>query len=241
MFGAANARLPAAMLPAALAVAAVVAAPSGTIPALDSHSSHHLLVTRLNGVHNATQVVSVTSTSYRSTTATVRAFAKTRSGWRQVAGPWSAWIGQAGFAPPGHKREGDLRTPSGSFTFSFMFGVDRNPGVHYRWRHAGPDDYWDDDSASPRYNLWTDIRRHSAGRSPEPLHVTPSYADVAAIHYNAARTPGRGSAIFLHVTHHSPTTGCIALPKSQLIELLRWLRPRDHARIIMGPTATVTR
>lgn len=241
MTGWATARVPAAILPAALAVAAVIAAPGGTIPALDSRSSHHLLVNRLRGIHHATQVISVTSASYRSTTATVRAFAKTASGWHQVAGPWSAWIGQQGFAPPGQKREGDLRTPSGSFTFSFMFGVGPNPGVHYSWRHAGRFDYWDDDPASPRYNLWTNIRHHDAGRSPEPLHVTPSYEDVAAIDYNAARTPGRGSAIFLHVTHHSPTTGCIALPRRHLLRLLRWLRPRDHARIIMGPTATVTR
>ena len=73
------------------------------------------------------------------------------------------------------------------------------------------------------------------------MHVRPSYEDVAAINYNAARTPGRGSAIFLHVSHHDPTTGCISLPRAELIRLLRWLRPADHARIIMGTTATVTR
>jgi L,D-peptidoglycan transpeptidase YkuD (ErfK/YbiS/YcfS/YnhG family) len=122
-----------------------------------------------------------------------------------------------------------------------MFGVDANPGVHYRWRHASRSDYWDDDPASARYNLWTNIHRHSAGRSPEPMHVRPSYEDVAAINYNAARTPGRGSAIFLHVSHHDPTTGCVSLPRGELIRLLRWLRPADHARIIMGTTATVTR
>jgi L,D-peptidoglycan transpeptidase YkuD (ErfK/YbiS/YcfS/YnhG family) len=71
--------------------------------------------------------------------------------------------------------------------------------------------------------------------------VQPSYDDVAAIAYNTARVPGRGSAIFLHVTHHSPTSGCVALPRPELLKLLRWLNPRDHPRIIMGRTATVTR
>lgn len=241
MSGEATARLPAAFLPAALVAAMIVAAPGPSQARLEAGPAPHLLVDRLKGVHNATQVISVTSRSYHSTTATVRAFAKTRSGWRQVAGPWSAWIAERGFAPPGQKREGDLRTPSGSYTFSFMFGVDPNPGVHYRWRHAHRYDYWDDDPASARYNLWTDIRRHNAGRSPEPLHVRPAYEDVVAINYNASRTPGRGSAIFLHVTHHSPTTGCVALPRGELLQLLRWLRPADHARIIMGRTATVTR
>jgi L,D-peptidoglycan transpeptidase YkuD (ErfK/YbiS/YcfS/YnhG family) len=71
--------------------------------------------------------------------------------------------------------------------------------------------------------------------------VQPSYDDVAVIGYNVARTPGRGSAIFLHVTHHSATSGCVALPRPEVLTLLRWLNPKDHARIIMGQTATVTR
>jgi L,D-peptidoglycan transpeptidase YkuD (ErfK/YbiS/YcfS/YnhG family) len=204
-------------------------------------SSPDLLVTRLDGLHDATQVISVTTAHYGSTHATVRAFAKSAGGWKQVAGPWSAWIGRAGFARPGHKREGDGTTPSGSYRFSFFFGVDPKPRVHFPWRHAAPFDVWDDDPASPRYNRWVDTRRHSAGRDPEPLHVQPSYDDVAVIAYNTSRIPGRGSAIFLHVTHHSPTSGCVALPRPELLVLLRWLNPRDHPRIIMGRTATVTR
>ncbi|MGN6473064.1 MAG: L,D-transpeptidase family protein [Mycobacteriales bacterium] len=196
---------------------------------------------QLNGVHNATQVISVISSGYGTTTATVRAYAKRNGRWHQVFGPWSGWIGYNGFAPPGQKREGDGRTPSGSYTFSFFFGVDRNPGVHYRWRHAYTYDKWDDDPASPRYNEWVDSRRHSAGRSPEPMHTLPQYEDGAAIGYNLARVPGRGSAIFLHVTHHRPTLGCVSLPRADVIRLLRWLRPAAHARIIMGTAATVTR
>ncbi len=196
---------------------------------------------QLKGLHNATQVISVVSSGYGTTTATVRAFTKHNGRWHEAFGPWSAWIGYNGFAPAGQKREGDGRTPSGSYTFSFFFGVDRDPGVRYRWRHAHPYDKWDDDPASPRYNEWVDTRRHDAGRSPEPLHVLPQYEDVAAINYNAARTPGLGSAIFLHVTHHRPTLGCVSLPRPDVIRLLRWLRPGAHARIIMGTAATVTR
>ncbi|HWC36774.1 MAG TPA: L,D-transpeptidase family protein [Mycobacteriales bacterium] len=223
-------------------LAAVLGA--GAVPAATATTRHPAigaLPTRLKGVHDATQVISVVANGYGTTTATVRAFAKRGGTWHEVFGPASAWIGSAGFAPPGAKREGDARTPSGSYTFSFFFGVDRNPGVHFRWRHANSFDYWDDDPASPRYNEWVNARRHSAGRSPEPLHVVPSYRDVAAINYNAERTPGRGSAIFLHVTHHSATTGCIALPRADVVRLLRWLRPAAHPRIIMGTAATVTR
>jgi L,D-peptidoglycan transpeptidase YkuD (ErfK/YbiS/YcfS/YnhG family) len=219
---------------ATLAIPVATHASSRTVP-------QRLLVTRLKGVHNATQVISVTTAHYGSTHATVQAFAKSAAGWKRVAGPWSAWIGRNGFARPGAKREGDGKVPSGSYHFSFFFGVDRKPKVHYPWRHAASYDVWDDDPTSARYNTWVDTRHHSAGSDPEPLHVQPSYDDVAVIAYNTARVAGMGSAIFLHVTHHSATSGCVALPRPELMRLLRWLNPRDHARIIMGRTATVTR
>jgi len=229
-----------AVVAALLAIAATVGVPAAT-QASGRHQSHRLLVLRLKGVHNATQVISVTTPHYGSTHATVQAFAKNAHGWHRVAGPWSAWIGRNGFAHPGGKREGDGKVPSGSYHFSFFFGVDPNPGVRYRWRHASRHAFWDDDSSSLRYNTWVDDRHNSPGANPEPLHVQPSYDDVAAIAYNTARTPGLGSAIFLHVTHHSATSGCVALPRAHILQLLRWLKPRDHARIIMGRTATVTR
>jgi L,D-peptidoglycan transpeptidase YkuD (ErfK/YbiS/YcfS/YnhG family) len=229
-----------AVVATVLTIAALVAMPVATHASI-RQPTHRLLVTRLKGVHDATQVISVTTAHYGSTHRTVQAFAKSSTGWHRVAGPWSAWIGRNGFARPGEKREGDGTVPTGSYHFSFFFGVDANPGVRYPWRHATTADVWDDDSSSPRYNTWVDTRRHSAGRDPEPLHVQPSYDDVAVIAYNTSRTPGRGSAIFLHVTHHSATSGCVALPRPDVLTLLRWLNPRDHARIIMGQTATVTR
>jgi L,D-peptidoglycan transpeptidase YkuD (ErfK/YbiS/YcfS/YnhG family) len=226
---------------AAVTIGLAPAAVAGTPPPLTATAPthHHLLVTRLKGIHNATQVISVTNPHYGSVHAKVQAFQKTSSGWRRVFGPWHSWIGRNGFAHPRHKREGDGKIPSGSYHFSYMFGVDANPGVHYHWRHAGPDDYWNDDSTTGRYNTWVHGRAN-AGAAPEPLHVAP-YDYAAVIGYNLSRTPYRGSAIFLHVTHHSPTSGCVALARGDVVSLLRWLQPGDHARIIMGRTATVTR
>jgi L,D-peptidoglycan transpeptidase YkuD (ErfK/YbiS/YcfS/YnhG family) len=229
-----------------LAAITALALVSLALVGLSAHDSahaagHRSLATRLIGIGDATQVISVISSGYGDTTATVRAFTKRDGKWHEVFGPWSAWLGYNGFAPPGAKREGDGRTPSGSYGFSFFFGVDSNPGVHYPWRHAAPDDVWDDDPASPRYNEWVDDRHHSAGRDPEPMHVVPSYRDGAVIAYNTKRVPGRGSAIFLHVTHHSATNGCVSLPRPDVIKVLRWLQPTDHPRIVMGTAATVTR
>ena len=84
----------------------------------------------------------------------------------EVFGPWTARVGYNGIAAPGAKREGDGRTPSGTYGFGFFFGVDANPGVAYPYRRAYSYDYWDDDPASSRYNEWVDARSASPGRSP---------------------------------------------------------------------------
>jgi L,D-peptidoglycan transpeptidase YkuD (ErfK/YbiS/YcfS/YnhG family) len=197
-------------------------------------------VTRLSGVGNAGQVIAVSASGYGVTTATYTAYQRTATGWQQVFGPWIANIGRNGFAPQGAKHEGDGRTPSGSFGFAFFFGVDANPGVRFEYR-AIPGRWivWDDDPSSPNYNEWIDNRVQSAGIAPEPMDVS-AYAYGAVIDYNAARTPGLGSAIFMHVSDGSTTAGCVALPTTELLDVLRWLDPRQSPRIIMGTSASIT-
>jgi L,D-peptidoglycan transpeptidase YkuD (ErfK/YbiS/YcfS/YnhG family) len=180
------------------------------------------------------QLITVTAASHSSTYATLRAY-RVVSGKRiKVFGPWTARVGYNGIAKPGRKREGDGRTPSGKYGFSFFFGVLADRGFSFRYRRAYSDDYWDDDPASARYNEWVDIRRHRAGSDPEPLHVVPAYDYAAVIAYNTARVPGLGSAIFLHVETGGPTLGCVSLPFAEVVRILRWLRPADRPRIVIS-------
>ena len=179
----------------------------------------------------ARQLITVTAASRSTSYATFRGYQVTGGKRVLVFGPWTARVGYNGIAAPGAKREGDGRTPSGSYGFSFFFGVDPSPGVHYSYRHAYRDDYWDDDPASSRYNEWVDAAAASPGRDPEPLHNVPAYDYAAVIAYNTARTPGRGSAIFLHVAAGGATAGCVSLPLAELLKVLRWLRPAGQPRI----------
>jgi L,D-peptidoglycan transpeptidase YkuD (ErfK/YbiS/YcfS/YnhG family) len=181
----------------------------------------------------AGQLVTVTAASYGATQAELTAYRRAGGQWRRVFGPWIAWIGRNGMAPPGAKREGDGRTPSGTFAFGFFFGVDPDPGVHFPYRRVYPSDVWDDDPSSPLYNEWVDDRYADPGAGPEPMDVS-AYDYGAVIGYNSARTPGLGSAIFLHVNIGMPTAGCVTLPVGELLEILRWLNPAASPRIAMG-------
>ncbi len=107
-------------------------------------------VDSLVGVDGARQVIAVIADGYRDTTATLTAYQDGPGGWRQVFSPSLAYIGEAGFAPPGEKVEGDLRTPSGSYGFDFFFGVDSEPsGITFPWRSITPSDVWNDDPLEP--------------------------------------------------------------------------------------------
>jgi L,D-peptidoglycan transpeptidase YkuD (ErfK/YbiS/YcfS/YnhG family) len=101
------------------------------------------------------------------------------------------------------------------------------------YRPIGSFDVWDDDPSSPRYNLWVDDRHANPGAAPEPMDVS-AYDFGAVIAYNTARTPGLGSAIFLHINIGTPTAGCVTLPVSELLKVLRWLSPAASPQITMG-------
>ena len=215
-------------------------AASATTIAATTTSTAPLLVTHLTGVGSAGQVIAVAASGYGTNVATLTAYERRGSGWTQVFGPWLANVGRNGVAPPGAKREGDGRTPSGAFGFDFMFGVNPNPGVKFPFRAiTGTNIVWDDDPASPNYNEWIDTKTALAGASPEPMYVS-AYRSGAVIAYNDARTPGVGSAIFLHVSTGGSTAGCVALPSSELLPVLRWLDPSRRPRIVIGTLDSIT-
>ncbi len=119
-----SAASPSAAAPLARPVSASEAA--GAVP-----SAHAAAASAARGT---SQLVTVTAASRGATQAELTAYRRVDGRWRRVFGPWVAWIGRNGMAPPGAKREGDGRTPSGTFGFGFFFGVDPDPGVRFPYR-----------------------------------------------------------------------------------------------------------
>jgi L,D-peptidoglycan transpeptidase YkuD (ErfK/YbiS/YcfS/YnhG family) len=185
----------------------------------------------LSSTATVRQLITVSASSYTTTYATVRVYSVSGTKRTLVYGPWQARVGYNGVAKPGMKREGDGKTPSGTYGFSFFFGVDKNPGVSFPYRVPTINDVWDDDPRSPHYNEWVDAHDVSPGWDPERLRNPPAYDYAAVIAYNTARTPGLGSAVFLHVGTGGDTAGCVSLPVSELLKVLRLLKPADNPRI----------
>lgn len=156
-------------------------------------------------------------------------------GWSPIHGPMRAVIGPKGFAPPGEKREGDGRTPSGIFRIGTAFGYDPTIETKLDYRQATADDFWVDDPASPQYNRW--VSGKPEAKSFEKLRQD-AYRRAAVIEYNTDPVvAGAGSAIFLHVWGgpDKPTAGCVALAESGVSALLRWLDKSRKPVIVLNP------
>jgi len=195
-------------------------------------------VNRLPGTQSATELVTVTASSYGTTTASLELWQRRGGCWRHVAGPWGAWLGRSGLSA--HKHEGDGATPAGTYRFGgTAYGIAPDPGVQGAFRRLVCGDWWDEDVRSPAYNTFQHVAcgaQPSFGGDSEALwRISPQYRYFAVIEYNARpAVRGRGSAIFLHVSAGRPTAGCVSLPEGRLVRLLRWLRPAARPLVHLG-------
>jgi L,D-peptidoglycan transpeptidase YkuD (ErfK/YbiS/YcfS/YnhG family) len=61
--------------------------------------------------------------------------------------------------------------------------------------------------------------------------LTLASATVAVLASVVPAGPASASAIFLHVGTGTATAGCVSLPTSELVKVMRWLRPGARPRI----------
>lgn len=158
-------------------------------------------------------------------------------GWQRTWACGEAVAGRAGFAAPGAKREGDGRSPSGIFGISLAFGYAPTGETALPYRACTAADRWVDDPASPDYNRWV-TAPHPARSAERMRREDGLYEFGLVVDYNRDPVvPGAGSAIFVHVRGERAegTAGCLALPRAEMVTLLRLLRP--GAAAVFNPRA----
>jgi L,D-peptidoglycan transpeptidase YkuD (ErfK/YbiS/YcfS/YnhG family) len=228
-----------------VAAAAVLFASAPTSGGQAAHCAPNL-ANRLRSARSSDQLITVQASTYRTTYASLRLWARAGDGcFVPVAGPWTARLGVNGLKD--RRREGDGTTPTGAYGIGpVMYGSAPNPGVRYRYHRVRCGDWWVEDPASPHYNTFQHVpcgTRPPFRTNPPGLWQDPvAYRHLAVIQFNMRPVvPGRGSAIFLHVSKGRPTAGCISLPLGRLLTTLRWLRPAKRPLIAVGTRETFRR
>ena len=86
-------------------------------------------------------MVTITSRSWSSTTATLKAWHRGTNGhWRSVHGPVRVRLGWNGWVPAGQRRQNTGTTPAGRFTLPATFGNRVDPGARLPYTHVDGDD-----------------------------------------------------------------------------------------------------
>lgn len=196
------------------------------------------------------QVVVVTTKGSADTQGTARLFERrsVRSKWKSVGEEFPIVIGRNGLAwergsaPEGtadFKREGDGRSPAGSFPLSFAFGrPDKPAAIQLSYSKLGQYSECVDDISSTHYNKLVD--RLKVGvfdwkSSEKMLEVGPEYDLGIFVAYNSYPVRrGDGSCIFLHVWKDATTgtAGCTAMERSDLLRILNWADPKKHPYLV---------
>ncbi|WP_340266384.1 L,D-transpeptidase family protein [Sphingobium mellinum] len=143
-------------------------------------------------------------------------------------------IGRGGTCAAEDKREGDGCTPLGTWPIRAVLlrpGKVDPEGIRLPWRWVREGDGWSDDPADPAYNRPVQLPR---ALSAESLRRDDDAYDVIVVlgHNDAPPVPGRGSAIFFHLSEGRPTAGCVAVERDDMLKLLPLLRPGDMMEIV---------
>jgi L,D-peptidoglycan transpeptidase YkuD (ErfK/YbiS/YcfS/YnhG family) len=186
--------------------------------------------------------------------------------WRTGVATWwslraGAWV-KVGSAPArfgfnglsAARREGDGTTPTGLFELPSAFGIRPDPGTGLPWQAVDAGSWWDENADDPGYNTWyedcppTVCWTPSTRRTRASEHLVdarPQYDYAVVIGFNTGtdkvRPPARpsGSGIFLHVNGPGYTAGCVSLPRTAMVAMLRWLKAGENPHVAIGNQATI--
>lgn len=136
-------------------------------------------------------------------------------------------IGKNGTIPYANGREGDGKTPLGTYDLRYgLYRTDRmeRPNCALEFHPIQENDGWCDAADDPAYNRPVQLPYPA---SAERLYKDSHVYDIIIVlgHNDSPPVPDMGSAIFLHIARDGmkPTEGCVAICLEDMLELLPML------------------
>lgn len=203
------------------------------------------------------QLIVVTTSDWNEVSGSMIRYEKVGGDWIKVGDIVPVVVGKNGMAwgtgthmnvdASNQKKEGDGKAPAGAFNLSTAFGYSETTKLDagFPYRLATDRDYYVDDIESLDYNTWVSIGNEEPNepkgkwKSFERMRRNDSLYEFGIVvrHNKTPIVAGNGSAIFIHVWRDetSPTLGCTAMDKSNLLELMNWLDPIKKPLLVQAP------
>ena len=166
----------------------------------------------------AKQLIIVNSSG---SSANVTYYEKNSSSWSQLSGfTCSGYVGSNGTTSS--PKEGKAATPKGLYSVGDAFYQSDKPSTKLNTFKITNNTYWVDDPNSSYYNKkYVGNNFSSIASSGERMWEISSYKYGFVINYNTSNpVKGAGSAIFFHISHNSPTAGCVSVSESMVLKYL---------------------
>ena len=132
-----------------------------------------------------------------------------------------------------NKKEGDYTTPIGLFRLKKLyFRKDRVgiPECKMTKKIIKKDMAWCDDPNHKKYNQ--EIKVNNKNLKEKLYRKDHRYDYIITISHNEKKVPGKGSAVFIHLTNdYKPTVGCIALKKKDFEIFLKLINEKTKIKI----------
>ena len=196
----------------------------------------------VNAGAGTAQVVTVNRTSgYH---AVVTWWVHTSAGWEAMATTTDGRIGYGGLVKAHKRKQGTGTTPLGTHKLISSFGTHRaraSWALSYRKIRKG--DYWVQDNASDFYNRYRNkaaggfrwwLPSSHANSSERLKDFSTQYEFAVVTGFNRGQVRHRGAGIFLHVNGSGATGGCVSVPRSMMVPLMRELDPAAKPVIAIG-------
>ncbi len=159
--------------------------------------------------------------------------------WVKVGTSFTARTSTKGLVNIADRVRNTGTTPLGTFPIGIAFGFEKKPATALKYRRATSASWWVADPFSPLDDTWQECLKNCSWNDAEGEHLIDhrdSYSLAISITTNDSP---HAAAIFLHLDTGKPLTGCIAVKRETLLQLLKWLDPKSAPMIqIASPHST---
>lgn len=194
------------------------------------------LLTKYDVNQNTQQIILSYNQNLAETTGKLVGYQKIGGQWQLTFDTIDVNFGKKGFAAFDKKLEGDGKSPTGIFKIGKAFGYADDIPHDIDFITLNENHYWDSDSKSSTYNQL--LTEKPATPLVEVMRRKDHlYKYGIIIEYNTEQAiPEKGSAIFLHVQRRegAHTAGCISMEEKNIVDLIKWLQPKQQPMVVMG-------
>ena len=132
-----------------------------------------------------------------------------------------------------NKKEGDYSTPKGLFNLrKLYFRKDRVGIPKCKINKKIIKKIWLGVMIQNIKNIMKKLKQINKNLKENLYRKDHKYDYIISINHNERKTPGKGSAIFIHLTNnYKPTAGCVALKKKDFEILLKLIDKKTKIKI----------